>query len=403
MRGLRHWIGLVAAVGVALSACTGTPTLRSDAQAPTGAAALASGASTAAYPPPASPRPSGPTTEATPSTAPTASHAADNGRITIAFGGDLHFERHVKALLERPDGLAELRPLLGTADVAVVNLETAITTRGTPEPKSFTFRAPSSALQTLAAAGVDVAGMANNHAVDYGPQGLADTLAAKDASPIPVIGVGRTATEAFAPAVLDVRGTSVAVIASTQVGDLTATKFPAGDTKAGVAANLDNTRLLATVRAARAKYDVVVVFLHWGTERTTCPDPRQFATAAALEKAGADVIVGGHHHRVLGAGWLGRAYVGYGLGNFVWWLNTNTPADAASGVLTVEIDAAAVAARAATPRDQWAGLPSVVVADHYAPLTISAKDGVPRAAAKATARLAEWEAARSCTKLKGTP
>jgi isopentenyl-diphosphate delta-isomerase type 1 len=43
----------------------------------------------------------------------------------------VHFERHVRALLELPDGLAELRPLLGAADVAVVNLETALTARGT--------------------------------------------------------------------------------------------------------------------------------------------------------------------------------------------------------------------------------------------------------------------------------
>lgn len=401
-RHLRR-VGLVAAaVSLGLGACTSAPPAQTSTPAPSSARAASSGADSAAYPTSTAPRPTAPAAPGTPTTPP-APGAVGNGRITIAFGGDVHFERHVKALLDRPDGLAELQPLLGTADVAVVNLETAITTRGTPEPKSFTFRAPPSALTTLAAAGVDVAGMANNHAVDYGPQGLADTLAAKDASPIPVIGVGRTAAEAFAPAVLNVRGTSVAVIASTQVGDLTATKFPASDAKPGVAANLDNSRLLAAVRAARAKFDVVVVFLHWGTERTTCPDPRQFATAAALEKAGADIIVGGHHHRVLGAGWLGRAYVGYGLGNFVWWLNTNTPADAATGVLTVEIDSAAVAARAATPREQWAGLPSVVVADHYAPLTISAKDGVPRAAAKPTARLAEWEAARACTNLKGTP
>ncbi len=394
---------MAGAIGVTLSACTGAPSTGAEAAAPPVVGSTASGAGAAAYPPPTPSRASVLTTTATPSGTPAAGPASGEGRISIAFGGDIHFERHVSTLLDRPDGLAELKPLLGAADVAVVNLETAITTRGTPEPKSFTFRAPPSALTTLAAAGVDVAGMANNHAVDFGSQGLSDTLAAKDASPIPVVGVGRTAAEAFAPAVLDIRGTSVAVIASTQVADLTATKFPAGDSTAGVAANLDNTRLLAAVRAARARYDVVVVFLHWGTERTTCPDPRQFDTAEALEQAGADVIVGGHHHRVLGAGWLGRAYVGYGLGNFVWWLHTNTPADAASGVLTVEIDVAAVAARAATPRDQWAALSSVVVADHYAPLTISPKDGVPRAAAQSSTRLAQWEAARACTKLKGTP
>ena len=326
-----------------------------------------------------------------------------NVPITIAFAGDIHFERHLRPLLEGGDGLAELRPLLGAADITVVNLETSITTRGTPEPKSFTFRAPASALTTLAAAGVDVVGMANNHAVDFGPAGLADTLAAKSASPIPVIGVGHTAAEAFAPAVFTVRGVSVAVVAATQVPELTAAKFPATESRAGVAASIDNVRLLTAVRSARARYDVVVVFLHWGIERTVCPDAAQVRTARALEQAGADVIVGGHQHRVLGSGWLGRAYVGYGLGNFVWWLKTASADDAATGVLTLSIDPAAVAARAAVPRDQWDGFAPSVVADDYAPLTISVADGVPRASAQSAKRLAAWEAARGCTTLKGRP
>ena len=67
----------------------------------------------------------------------------------------------------------------------MVNLETAITTGGDPEPKSFTFRAPPSALTALADAGVDVASMANNHGADYGAAGIADTLAAIGTSGLP--------------------------------------------------------------------------------------------------------------------------------------------------------------------------------------------------------------------------
>lgn len=402
---------VAAAAAIAIAACTTTAPTSGDAAGPprSGGASAVSG--TAAYPsagvsapatsgaaerPPVVPAPG-------PAPAPTPTAPAAPAPITIAFAGDIHFERHLRPLLEGGDGLAELRPLLGAADITVVNLETSITTRGTPEPKSFTFRAPASALTTLATAGVDVAGMANNHAVDFGPVGLADTLAAKAASPIPVIGVGRTAAEAFAPAVFTVRGVSVAVVAATQVPELTAAKFPATESRAGVAASIDNVRLLAAVRAARARYDVVVVFLHWGIERTVCPDAAQVRTARALEQAGADIIVGGHQHRVLGSGWLGRAYVGYGLGNFVWWLKTASAADAATGVLTLSIDPAAVAARAAVPRDQWDGFAPIVVADDYAPLTISVVDGMPRASAQSAKRLAAWEAARGCTTLKGRP
>ena len=372
-----------------------------------GVCALALGVGCTASEPTTSPTAPGSATQPTqpatlPRTTPTRGPTGQPGPgaevITLAFAGDVHFERHVRALLERPDGLAELRPLLGAADVAVVNLETALTARGTAAPKPFTFRASPTALDTLAGAGVDVVSMANNHATDFGAVGLADTLAARAASPVPVIGIGATAREAFEPAVLTVRGTTVAVIASTQVLDFTQA---AGDTTAGVAANVDRARLLAAVRQARAAYDVVVVFLHWGTERTVCPDAAQIATATALEAAGADVIVGGHQHRVLGAGWLGRAYVGYGLGNFVWWLNSTSPGDTASGVLTVSVDVAAVRRRAALPVDQWKGLHSVVSGGTLTPLTISSRDGIPRTSVDAEQREQAWVQARACTGLRG--
>ena len=251
----------------------------------------------------------------------------------------MHFEGQLDRLLDGDDGLAALRPYLGAADLAVVNLETSITDRGVPQPKIYHFSTSAKALVTLQQAGVDAVSLANNHAVDFGADGLTDTLAAQAASPIPVVGFGADAAAAFRPAVFTVGGTSVALIGSSQIDDFTAHAYPATDTKAGIATNLDDTRLLAAVRDARARYDVVVVFLHWGTDYTSCPDGRQQRTADALADAGADVVVGGHAHRVQGAGWHGRTYVGFGLGNFVWLVRRGV-ADATSGVLTVTVDGA---------------------------------------------------------------
>ncbi len=323
--------------------------------------------------------------------------------ITLAFGGDVNFDGPLAALVERPDGLADLRQVLGGADLAIVNLETAITDRGSPEAKIYHFRTTPQALVTVQRAGVDAVSMANNHAVDYGPDGLTDTLAAKASSPIPVIGIGRTADEAFAPAVFPVRGVDVAVLASTQVNDLTVNKYPATASRPGVAGNLDNTRLLAAVRAAAATHDVVVVYLHWGTDYTSCPDSAQTSTAAALEKAGADVIVGGHAHRVQGAGWLGRSYVAYGLGNFVWH-NTRGDLDARSGVLTVAVDIARAQKAAGAGAAARPTAPSVVTATTWTPLVIS-DDGVPRTPAPPVAATLHdaWDQARTCARLAASP
>jgi poly-gamma-glutamate synthesis protein (capsule biosynthesis protein) len=304
------------------------------------------------------------------------------GSLRLAFGGDVHFAAQVARLLDDPDrGLAELRPYLASADLAMVNLETSITTRGTPAPKQFHFRAPPTALRAVAAAGVDAVTMANNHAVDFGSVGLTDTLAAQRGSPIPVVGIGRDDAQAYAPAYLRAAGRAVAVLAATQVPDWTLANWSATADRPGVASAATPARLAAAVRAARAHADVVVVYLHWGTDYTDCPNPLQRSTARALAAAGADVVLGAHAHRVQGAGWLGRTYVDYGLGNFVWW-RRNSEADARSGVLTLTLQGRRVRSAAWTP------------------MVVSA-DGLPRVPDDAgSARLLRlWNQARACTGL----
>jgi poly-gamma-glutamate synthesis protein (capsule biosynthesis protein) len=341
-------------------------------------------------------------TATSPAATPTTSLTEDSP-ITLAFGGDVHFEGQLAQLVATPDGLNALQPALGKADVAMVNLETAITDRGVEQPKIYHFRTTPNALITLQHAGIDAVSMANNHAVDYGPDGLADTLAAQASSPIPVVGIGANAAKAFTPAVFRVRGTMVAVIASTQINDYTVHTFPATETKPGVAGNLDNTRLLRAVQKAREAYDVVVVFLHWGSDYTSCPDDAQTATATALAAAGVDVVVGGHAHRVQGAGWLGRTYVDYGLGNFVW-LNTRGPVDAVSGVLTVSVDPGRARQLRGTDVGARRAKPTVVTGATWTPLLID-DDGVPRPPAPGAAanQLAAWDDARSCARLAGAP
>lgn len=94
--------------------------------------------------------------------------------VTFAFAGDVHFEGHLaESLAAGPESLlAPIAPVLSRADVAVVNLETAVTDRGTPAPKEYVFRASPAAFTALRGAGVDVVSMANNHGLDYGPVGL---------------------------------------------------------------------------------------------------------------------------------------------------------------------------------------------------------------------------------------
>lgn len=308
------------------------------------------------------------------------------GTVTLAFGGDVHFESHVAALLRHPDvALAALRPHLATADVAMVNLETAITGRGTPQPKEYRFRTSPAALRTLAAAGVDVVTMANNHAVDFGRVGLADTLAARRGAPVRVVGIGRNAAEAYAPAVLTVHGRKVAVLAASQLLDWTLQHFAATAAAPGIAGARPAAPLLRAVRSARRQADVVVVYLHWGVERIGCPDAAQRDLARQLAAAGADVVVGAHPHVTQGAGWLGQTFVAYSLGNFVWY-SRGSSASTSTGVLTLTVTGRQVSAA------------------RWTPLRIGA-DGVPRppAATAGAAMRRSWQQSRACTGLSAAP
>ena len=143
------------------------------------------------------------------------------GAVTFAFGGDVHFEGVLREkLMSDPDHVLEaIEPVLNASDIAMVNLETAITDRGAPQPKTYTFRAPATALHALRAGGIDVATMANNHGVDFGPVGLEDSLAAIRESGFPVVGIGANSARAYAPYSVTVHGERISVLGATQVID----------------------------------------------------------------------------------------------------------------------------------------------------------------------------------------
>jgi len=255
--------------------------------------------------------------------------------ITLAFAGDVHFSGRNEALLDDPaTAFGPVTEVLSAADVAMVNLESAVTTRGTEEPKRFHFRAPEAAYAAVLAAGVDVVSIGNNHALDYGRVGLADTIQFAAAAGVPAVGAGSNAAEAYRPWITTVKGTRIAFLGFSQIAEL-ASSWAAKDDKAGIAMAMDTARATAAVRAAKAEADVVVVYVHWGYEGQQCPNGEQKRFAKVVADAGATMVVGTHSHLLLGDGWLGSTFVQYGLGNFVWWRNDAWSND--TGVLQVTL------------------------------------------------------------------
>ena len=350
---------VLCALALGLTACAGQPEADRAGALSAGASSKAKAtqpSSTSASKPSSS---SSSSSSAAPSSSPSSARKARSGGGTavLAFAGDVHFEGSAAGALSGRVGSAfgELR----SADLAMVNLETAVTDRGRPEPKEFTFRAPARAFDMLERAGVDAVSIANNHGMDYGRVGLADTLSAARAAGMPLLGAGQDDSAAWTPLRRDVKGVRVSIFAATDVlDDFAQSTWPAAPGRPGLASAKDPDRLLAGVRAERAQADIVVVFLHWGQERVVCPTPRQQQLARLLAEAGADAVVGSHAHVVQPGGTIGRTVVRYGMGNFQFYANGGPGSN--SGVFTVTVTRAGVTGSTWHPATIVGGAPMLM-------------------------------------------
>ncbi|HEV3128386.1 MAG TPA: CapA family protein [Solirubrobacteraceae bacterium] len=306
-----------------------------------------------------------------------------SGEITLAFAGDVHFAGRVARLLKDPaTTFGPITSVLKSADFTAVNLETPVTNRGQPQLKTYHFTATPGAFTALRDARVDLVTMANNHILDYGQTGLADTLAAAKAAHFPYVGAGVNAAAAWAPYVTTINGTKIAIVGVSQVAEL-ASSWVATAHRPGEANAIDLGQTLAAVQAAKRLARIVIVFMHWGTEGMACPDQNQLSLAPKLAAAGASIIIGAHAHMLQGSGWLGHTFVAYGMGNFLWWENSYSTA---TGVLKLTLH------------------PHALLTARFIPALVSGTgQSIVDQGAAARRALAHYASLRTCAGLSASP
>jgi poly-gamma-glutamate capsule biosynthesis protein CapA/YwtB (metallophosphatase superfamily) len=240
--------------------------------------------------------------------------------VTVALAGDTMLGRGVAEALAGAPAATLVAPevveVMQSADLAVLNLECCISERGRrwPAPgKPFFFRAPPKAVELLQLLDVGCVTMANNHALDYGPRALLDTLEHLAEAGIAVVGAGPDLEHARRPAILDTGGLRLAVIGVTDHP----ADFAAGSDHPGVAF-ADLIRgvpgwLREIVRDAAGAAEMVLVTPHWGPNMTQKPPAYVRLAADVLVEAGATLVAGHSAHVPHGMG----DRVLYDLGGFL--------------------------------------------------------------------------------------
>jgi hypothetical protein len=233
--------------------------------------------------------------------------------LRLAAVGDLSFEGP-QADVPDARAFAGVAPIFREATLAIGNLECVLTRGGSPVPGKCTLRGSPDWAFVLKDAGIGLVSLANNHAMDYGAEGLASTRAALRAAGIHAVGAGDDQREAYAPLFLECAGRRVAFLARTSV--VVSSPSYAAENRPGVAW-LDPRETEDAIAACRARADLVVLIAHWGVEEYAYPPPSQRAAAARFIEAGAGVIFGHHPHVVQGAERHGAGLVIHSLGNFL--------------------------------------------------------------------------------------
>jgi poly-gamma-glutamate synthesis protein (capsule biosynthesis protein) len=227
----------------------------------------------------------------------------------LIFGGDVMLSRSCAAKIQNgTDPFEGISSLIRRASFAAANLECTISNVGEPSHR-YSFRAPRRSAQLLRRAGFDAMGVANNHALDFGPVALHDSAAhllREEIEPVGAETPTRKACDASFFSLSD--GKKIALLAISDVGPKSTNQIAAGSHR---------TELKIAIASARSRADLIVCLIHWGIENSERITDEQRELARWLIDCGVDLVVGAHPHCVQSLDFYHGRPIAYSLGNLV--------------------------------------------------------------------------------------
>lgn len=235
--------------------------------------------------------------------------------VSVAAVGDVMLGSWVTPILDTRGAFYPFEPTAAyfqSSDITVANLEAPFTETGEPFDKEYTFKVPPRHAAGLREAGITVVTLANNHIMDYGEEGLLNTLQSLEAEGIHYCGAGRNLREANRPAVVEANGKRLAFFgySMTFPTEFYAKKDSAGTVYPGP------ELMIESLAAWRDSVDFIVASFHWGAEKRTAPKDYQVHFAHLAVDHGADLVLGHHPHVLQGLEIYKNRLIAYSLGNF---------------------------------------------------------------------------------------
>ncbi len=265
-----------------------------------------------------------------------------NGKdyFDVSFVGDVLYDPDFSPMVHASEvgGVldcidSEVVDRLTQSDITLINNEFSIGTRGTPlSGKTWTFQAHPDSIQIHKDLGADIVSLANNHVYDYNKTGFIDTLEHLEAAEMPYVGAGRNLDEAKQAQYFIVNGIKVGIIAASRAEKVYFTPVATEDSP-GIMGTYESAEFLDAIKEADAECDILIAYVHWGTERSTKLESAQKNMAREYIDAGVDAVVGGHTHCLQGMEFYNGKPIVYSLGNF--WFASYT---VDTTVLTLRID-----------------------------------------------------------------
>lgn len=235
--------------------------------------------------------------------------------IKILVTGDLCPIGRIEKLAEEKkyaEVFRDFQPYLLESDLNIANLECPLTHSNQKIQKVGPHLKGKTDCWSLISAGkFDLLTLANNHIMDYGEQGLMETLKEGPPLNIATVGAGRNIDQASIPYFREIQNVKVAIL------NFCESEFSIADENKPGANPLNPVQNYYAIKAASEQSDIVMVIIHGGHEGYALPSPRMVETYRFFADAGADVVIGHHSHCFSGHERYKDKLIFYGLGNFL--------------------------------------------------------------------------------------